>query len=242
MPPGPAHVLNTSSGPRCWPTPTGSPPSTQSRSAYFKRQAQLRSIALEIAVAMHLSEGQVHRRLSCAQTIRDQAPTVWSAFAAGAVDAYRVTMIADTITKLHRPASIAKLDTKVIGYATTHTSIELRGWLRRFVARVEADLFNERAEAERADRRVDITHGEDGMSWLNAYLPSHMAAAIDKRLTFEAKKITNDTRTVAQRRADLLAAWTTTNENGEAAVGTDIAVVIDAKTLMGLSDEPAVSR
>ncbi len=50
---------------------------------YFKRQAQLRSIALEIAVAMHLSEGQVHRRLSCAQTVRDQAPTVWSAFAAG---------------------------------------------------------------------------------------------------------------------------------------------------------------
>ena len=29
------------------------------------------------------------------------------------------------------------------------------------------------------------------MSWLNAYLPSHMAAAIDKRLTFEAKKITS---------------------------------------------------
>ncbi len=191
---------------------------------------------------MRLSEGQVHRRLSCAQTVRDQAPTVWSAFAAGSVDAYRVTMIADTITKLHRPASIAKLDTKVIGYAATHTSIELRGWLRRFVARVEADLFNERAEAERADRRVDITHGEDGMSWLNAYLPSHMAAAIDKRLTFEAKKITDDTRTVAQRRADLLAAWTTTNENGEAAVGADIAVVIDAKTLVGLSDAPASRR
>ena len=41
------------------------------------------------------------------------------------------------------------------------------------------------------------------------------------------------TRTVAQRRADLFAAWLTTNENGEAAVGTDIAVVIDAKTLVG---------
>ncbi|MGA8850429.1 MAG: DUF222 domain-containing protein, partial [Aeromicrobium sp.] len=116
---------------------------------YFKCQAQLRSIALEIAVAMHLSEGQVHRRLSCAQTVRDHSPTVWAAFAAGSVDAYRITMIADTIAKLHRPASIAKLDSKVIGYAATHTSIELRGWLRRFVARVEADLFNERAEAER---------------------------------------------------------------------------------------------
>ncbi|MGA8851317.1 MAG: DUF222 domain-containing protein [Aeromicrobium sp.] len=123
---------------------------------YFKRQAQLRSIALEIAVAMRLSEGQVHRRLSCAETVRDQAPTVWAAFAAGSVDAYRITMIADSIDKLHRPASVARLDSKVISYATTHTSIELRGWLRRFVARVEADLFNERAEAERADRHVSV--------------------------------------------------------------------------------------
>ena len=147
-----ARLLSTRSGLRCWPTPTGWPLSTRQTPEYFKRQAQLRSIALEIAVAMRLSEGQVHRRLSCAGTVRDQAPAVWSAFAAGQVDAYRVTMIADTITKLARPASIAKLDAKVIGYAATHTSIELRGWLKRFVARVEADLFNERAEAERADR------------------------------------------------------------------------------------------
>ncbi|MGA9715609.1 MAG: DUF222 domain-containing protein, partial [Aeromicrobium sp.] len=90
-------------------------------SEYFKRQAQLRSIALEIAVAMHLSEGQVHRRLSCAETVRHQAPTVWAAFGDGVVDAYRVTMIADTITKLIRPASVAKLDAKVVAYAQTHT-------------------------------------------------------------------------------------------------------------------------
>ena len=35
-------------------------------------------------------------------------------------------------------------------YAETHTVAELRRWLKIFVARVEADLFNERAERERA--------------------------------------------------------------------------------------------
>ncbi len=210
-------------------------------SEYFTRQAQLRSIALEIAVAMNLSEGQVHRRLSCAGTVRDQAPAVWAAFAEGVVDAYRVTMIADTIDKLVRPASVAKLDAKVVAYARTHTSVELRGWLRRFVARVEADLFVERAEAERADRRVEVAHGEDGMSWLSAYLPSHVAAAIGKRLTFEARKITDDDRTVAQRRADLLASWLTTNESGEPAVGADIAVSIPATTLAGMTQNPAIA-
>src|SRR5664279_5725674 len=208
---------------------------------YFRRQAQLKSIALEIAVAMHLSEGQVHRRLSCARASRQQAPTVWAAFAAGVVDGQRAAMISDAVDKLVRPESVATLDTKVIDYAQTHTSVELRGWLKRFIVRVEADLFNERAEAERADRNVDVVHGDDGMAWLNAYLPSHVAAAIMNRLTREAKTLTHDPRTIAQRRADLLAAWLTTNETGEAATGADIAVIIPLGTLLGLSDAPAVS-
>ncbi|MGA8851316.1 MAG: DUF222 domain-containing protein [Aeromicrobium sp.] len=100
----------------------------------------------------------------------------------------------------------------------------------------------QRTRRSRAGRPPRLRrHGEDGMSWLNAYLPSHMAAAIDKRLIFEARKITGDDRTVAQRRADLLAAWTTTTDNGDAAVGSDIAVVIDAQTLVGLSDAPAIA-
>lgn len=43
----------------------------------------------------------------------------------------------------------------------------------------------------------------------------------------EAAKLPDDGRTMAQRRADLLACWLTTNENGEPALGADIAVVID---------------
>lgn len=104
----------------------------------------------------------------------------------------------------------------------------------------EADLFDERAEAGRSQRRVDIEHGDDAMSWLNAYLPSHVAAAIDKRLTVEARKI-HDDRTLAHRRADLLASWLTTNEHGEIALGADIAVTIGANTLLGHGEDPAIA-
>lgn len=79
------------------------------------------------------------------------------------------------------------------------------------------------------------------MAWLSAYLPSHVAAAIDKRLTKEANAMVGDPRTLAQRRADLLACWLTTNEHGDVALNADIAVVVDAATLAGADDKPAVS-
>lgn len=208
---------------------------------FFLRQSQLRSIALEIGTAMQMSEGQVHRILSAAERLRDSTPAVWTAFADGIIDARRAHLISDAIGRLQREASISKLNVKVVGYAANHTSIELKAWLKRFVARIESDLFNERAETERAGRRVEIDHGDDAMSWLTAYLPSHVAAAIDKRLTKEAKAMVGDTRTLPQRRADLLASWLTTNEHGEIALGADIAVVLDAATLAGADDKPAIA-
>ncbi len=207
---------------------------------YFHRQAQLMSIPLEIGVAMMMSEGQVRRVLSAAERLRDQTPAVWAAFADGVIDARRAHLISDAVGRLQRDESIARLNLKAVGYAANHTSIELNTWLKLFVARTEADLFNERAQAARAERRVDITHGDDAMGWLDSFLPSHVLAAIDKRLDLEARKLTDD-RTLAQKRADLLASWLTTNEHGDVALGADIAVVIDAETLLGDNEEPAVA-
>ena len=208
---------------------------------FFLRQSQLRSIALEIGVAMKMSEGQVHRILSAAERLRDQAPAAWSAFADGVIDGKRAVLVSDAIGRLQRPASVTKLNLKVVAYAADHTSIELKAWLKRFVARVESDLFNERAENERKNRRVEVDHTDDAMTWLSAYLQSHVAAAIDKRLTKEAQAMTGDPRTLPQRRADLLACWLTTSEHGDLAVGADIAVVLDAATLAGADNKPAVA-
>ena len=110
----------------------------------------------------------------------------------------------------------------------------IRVWLRRFVVRVEADAATARAEAERADRHVSIVHGDDGMSWINAYLPSPAAAAIERRLYREGRKQPKDGRTLVQKEADLFASWLTTNENtGQAAAHADIAVIVDADVLAG---------
>jgi hypothetical protein len=201
----------------------------------MRRQIERSAIALVIGEAMGLSEGQVQLRLSFADTVCDQSPITWQAFSDGLIDLARVREIGHTIDQLKRAESIHRLDRLVVNYAVDHTTAELRAWLRRFVQRVEADLAVERAETERKNRHVSFTHGDDSMGYLNAYLPSHELAAIQARLRTEARRNVDpdDTRTVAQREADLLVAWCTGSDAVTSAIDANIAVHIDADVLAG---------
>ncbi len=199
----------------------------------MRRQIERSAICLSIGEATGLSEGQVQGKLSAADTVRDQSPTTWEAFESGRIDFSRVRDIAATIDKLQRADSIHRLDQQVIAYATTHTAAELRQWLRRFVIRVEADLAVERADHERQNRHVSVSHTDDSMAWLRAYLPSHEAAAIEERLRREARRdvADDDDRTLAQREADLLVAWCLSTGSRGGVIDANIAVTIDADVL-----------
>jgi hypothetical protein len=203
----------------------------------LQRQLETAAIALDIAAATAMSEGRVQGRLAMADRLRQSTPQVWSAFRDGRLDLERVREIARTVDLLERAESHSRLDQKVVAYAESHTPAELRRWLRRFVERVETDLALERAERAREQRCVDVRHGDDGMSTLFALLPAPQAAAIIKRLDHEARAMgPDDPRTLAQRRADLLAAWLTTNEHGTASVHAQIAVKVPAETATGAND------
>jgi hypothetical protein len=208
----------------------------------LRRQMEKSLIPLTMGQAMGLSEGQVMGRVAMARRVRDHTPQVWLAFNDGRIDASRIREISQTIERLQREESIIRLDQRVVAYAETHTVAELRTWLRRFVVRVEGDLAAERAEADRANRQVEIVHRDEGMSLMVASLPSFVLAAIDKRLEKEAIALgADDPRTKAQRRADLLAAWLTTNESGEAAANADIAVTVPADVLAGATEGFGIS-
>ncbi|MFC5677261.1 HNH endonuclease signature motif containing protein [Aeromicrobium endophyticum] len=201
----------------------------------MKKHNERGSVALTIAGASATSEGQVQYRLSFAGTVRDQSPTTWGAFLDGRIDLARVREIGSTIDQLKRAESVHRLDRRVVGYAETHTVAELRAWLKAFVRRVEADLAVERADDERKKRHVSVTHGDDSMGWLNAYLPSHELAAIEDRYRKAARGITDpeDERTLAQREADLLVAWCTESDAASSAIDANIAVTVGADVLAG---------
>lgn len=205
------------------------------------RLVERSAIALEIGQATGLSEGQVAGRLAAADRLRARAPRVWLAFRDGAVDWARAREVASTLNVLVHPESDDRLDDTVVAYARTHTVAELRGWLTRFVARVEAEEAAARAEAARRERTVTVTHVDDAMAWVSAYVPSHLAAAIDARLSRTPVPVGDD-RTRGQRRADafvdLLLA---TSEPAPVRTRTDVGVVIDAEVLAGAEPGPAVA-
>ena len=203
---------------------------------------ELSAIPGDIGRSVHWSEGQVSYRVAQARRLRDHTPKVWDAFRSGSIDGAKAREVSAAVDKLERSASIERLDRQVVAYAESHTVAELRRWLKVFVARVEADLFNERAEKARDNRGVEVVHGGDGMSQLFADLASMDAAAINYRLDKEARALgADDPRTMDQRRADLLAGWCLTNETGQAAVNANIAVTLTGSTLAGTDHYPAVS-
>ena len=206
------------------------------------REVELSFVTTDLAHALRWSEGQVEHRVAQARRVRDHTPTVWAAFAEGRIDGAKAREISGAVERLERAESVARLDGQVVAYAERHTTAELRRWLKVFIARVESDLFTERAEVERRRRHVEIVHGDDGMSWMNVYGESFKLAAIDQRLTKQAKAFGDDDgRTLDQRRFDLFAAWLTTNETTDAALHAQIAVTMDGSAVAAATDQPAIA-
>ncbi|GAA1725240.1 HNH endonuclease signature motif containing protein [Aeromicrobium alkaliterrae] len=225
----------------------------------MRKLVERSGIAVELGQALSMSPGRVSLRLGSADRLRDEAPLTWWAFGRGRIDAARAREISSTLEKLERPESRELLDGSVVAYASKHTVVELRRWLKRFVNRVEADLAIERADAEREKRHVELVQVDDGMAWLNAYLPAHQAAAIASRLrrgaiaarTAEADHAAAEgteqapRRTRSQIEADLLAAWLMSADDSQTARGKgmaiDIAVLVDAPVLTSLTQGHAAA-
>ncbi len=213
---------------------------------HFHRMTTRSAIPLTLGRATGLSEGQVSSRLAVAARLRANAPGVWAAFEDGRIDGARARELSRALDKLKLPGSWQRLDHVGLAYAETHTVTEVRAWLKRFVARVEPEGFNARADEERRRRRVDIVHGDDGMSWLSLYGPSYVIAAVDNRLEARAGELKmqadpDDERTKDQVRADLLAEWMLSSDHAPASLKYDVAVTVPATALTGSSGQPTES-
>ncbi len=238
---------------------------------------------LEVAVELHVAQGFVANLVSATRTLVMDLPVVWAAHVRGEVDRAKAREIASTAWKLHAPQNITRLDETVLAYATSHTLGQLKGWLRRFLitrldetvlayatshtlgqlkgwlrrflVRVEPDHAIERRKAAQQDRTVTITALDDGMSLLQALIPTVDALLIERDLTLAAKasrtQTIDDDRTLAQARADALVDTLLhkdeTDTADHAPVSTSgrgrfhVGITVSLATLLGLSSEPAVS-
>ena len=122
------------------------------------------------------------------------------------------------------------------GYVSTQRAI------RTSIIAVDPDGAAKRHLAERERRRVTVRAEDDGMATLSLYTTAQVARGILNTIDARCrKKLPGDTRTLDQRRADVLASIGMTGRlgftQGPDAPAT-VHVLVGVETLMGLSDKP----
>ncbi|WP_345478551.1 DUF222 domain-containing protein [Nesterenkonia rhizosphaerae] len=238
-----------------------------------------RSAAHDAARFFGVSDRTATSILNTAQDARHLLPRTWRTFCEGLVDLPRVRKTIDAATTSDLPAHLLQqLDQAAAEQAQRRRLSEFHHWLTRYIASLDPERYPRACEKETQARFVRFQHLSHGMSYLQAYIPTLEAAAIEKRLKAAARGMdqrsarqpsadepttnanarcstattpraaegqtsddrNSDPRTLAQREADLLAAWLRDGRVYDAAVDAKIMIMIPEATLTGDSDEPAM--
>ncbi|GAA1465196.1 HNH endonuclease signature motif containing protein [Microbacterium thalassium] len=165
-----------------------------------------RSVRLELAAALRLSESRVQAMMEMAEALVHRYPAVLEALG----DA--------RITESHAEAFVSMMDPleddvrerivdRALDLVQSSTVTAFRRALRRLIETERDQTLAERHEQAVEARRVVVENVGDGMAWLHAYVPAVEARAIHGRITSMAKAIRKDpdeTRSLDQVRADIL--------------------------------------
>ena len=163
----------------------------------------------EVAAACNLSAMAASVMVSHAQILAERLPNVAAVLAAGDTD-WRTVQLVITRTELVRDWVIERLDANLAERLSKWHS-----WSRRrivnavdaMVRGMDPDAIRERVRAE--DRRhLDITALGDGTVKVDGIVAVEAGVALDTRLTELANAVCrDDPRSIAQRRADAMKAW-----------------------------------
>ena len=200
-----------------------------------------RAAAADLAVRLNLAEATVRSYGSVAGLLRERLPQIWAWFQEGEISTQNAREASTVVLEL--PESCwAKFDSGLLDAARTLTPARFRAKARALREKLHADTLEERHAAAEAQRGVWIEHDRDGMGWLSAHLSGEKLALVMAnldRMAFDLFRESDETRTMAQLRADLLADLLTGARTAGAA-GVTVALTIPVITLLGESIEPAM--
>ena len=223
-------------------------------------------VAEEVAVRLCVTGGVAEGKVALALEL-DRLPMVADALAAGDLDVRRATVLAEETA--HLPEHVAQdVATLVLPAAVQCTAPQLRNKLRRLECLRDPDGAQVRHRRAVDQRRVELIPTGDAMAWLSAYLPAPDAVAVHTALTALAQHTDDgtgglscaqgphdttplDTRTLDQRRADVLVDLATrwldagVHPDGTPLPTTQgrrphLMLTATAETILGLADTPGV--
>ncbi|KTR85473.1 hypothetical protein NS220_18720, partial [Microbacterium testaceum] len=181
-----------------------------------------RAAAAEMAVRLHLSEQTIRTRATHVEALRERCPRLWDEFAAGRTSERHAVEAARLATSLPDDETAwSAFDDGVAETATRLTPTKFTVAARALRERVHAESIDVRHRRAARDRGVWMTPELDGMASLNALLPAERARSIMTRLDRAARHLaaaSDEERTLAQLRADVLADLVTTPTPDAAAV------------------------
>lgn len=154
------------------------------------RGAARKAAVRDAALMLGLSEHTTTVRLNTAEFIRDHFPRAWGLFVEGALCWQRVRRVAEAAQSIwDQDQLVSVLDAELVSIAPEKNPAELKRWLARRVPELDAHAYEQQAAEAKAGRYVRIEHLPEGMSFLEALIPTVEAVSIQKRLSAAARSM-----------------------------------------------------
>ncbi|WP_374975495.1 DUF222 domain-containing protein [Microbacterium trichothecenolyticum] len=200
-----------------------------------------RSIRLELAAAMRVTEYAAGRLIAQAEALVRRYPAALEALGSGRLTEKHAEIIADLLDEAP-PELREMLLERAVPLAESEPVGTFRRALRTLIDTAQATTLEERHQRALRARRIVVEPGRDGMAGLWIFAPEVEIHAIHGRLTQMAKTIASaegETRTLDQLRADVatdLLIDGTTDHLPAAASGIRAQVVVTVPALSLLDD------
>lgn len=157
------------------------------------RELVMRSLRLELASALRVTETAAGMMLARAESLVHSYPTVLDSLSRAGVTVRHAEILVDDLDVLD-PEIAAGLVGPALALAQSQPVGSFRRALRRLIDRATAPTLTERHEAAVRHRRVLVEPAGDEMSWIHALVPSVEAHAIYGRITQKAVVIRDHER------------------------------------------------
>jgi len=206
------------------------------------------AIEAEVGAAIQLAPATAQNRLAEAAMLLERFPETLDALRAGRVAWMHAVALVQATAGLEDEAA-RKVQAEVLAQMPGWTLARTRRRLRAAVLRADPHGAAKRHAQEVKRRRVEVRAQDDGMATVSLYTKAQTARAVMNLLTAGCRtRAKGDSRTLDQRRADLLATLLLnphTNHRGSRGKGSqdpDVAamvhVIVNIETLLGISDAP----
>ncbi len=216
-----------------------------------ERTAQAMAVTAEVACVLTVSERSAAALLAESATLTTGLPLTLSALQAGSISWQHARVMCDETSGLD-PAGAAALEAHFLDPEAPFAARgcpagELVPGRFRAKARKWRELHHPVSIERRhrrgvEDRRLEYVPDRDGMAWLSAYVPADVAVAGWSRATEAARALQepNESRTLAQLRADVAAGWLLAGvAEGTPSPKAQVLVTVPVLSLLGAGSEPA---